>query len=65
MNKTTDKENQSSLSCIVNDQGILKIPLELLKLIGIHKEEGVMIIPGKDHLKIYTNEQFIRLFGNY
>lgn len=65
MTKPTEKENTSSLSCIINEQGVLKIPKELLALIGIIKEESVMIIPGKNHLKIYASTQFCKEFGDY
>jgi hypothetical protein len=65
MQKSTEQENTTALSCVVNDQGILKIPKELLALVGITKEESVMIIPAKDHLKIYTSRDFCKIFGDY
>ncbi len=65
MQKPTEEENNSAISCVITKQGVLKIPSELLALIGITKEESVMIIPGKGHLKIYTSNQFCKEFGDY
>lgn len=62
---TTEKENESAMSCIINEQGIFKIPKEILALIGITKEESIMVIPAKDHLKIYLSKEFCKKFGDY
>lgn len=46
----------------VTEEGVVAIPLELVKQMGLEKGGGVTFITGKDgHVRMLTNEQFFEM----